>query len=618
MTDTTPAAGTDTADEPDRPGAVERAFDRLVEHIDQQHPWYELPKPLGLVELIGIRNTLREENLVDTSRLPSVNPVQPPPFEERFRTERQPDGSWNDLDHPEMGMAGTRFGRNVALSETWPDKDRMLEPNPREISRRLMTRDELIPATAGNALIAAWLQFMIHDWFRHGTSPKDNPWILPLAADDDWPQPPLTVLRTPDDPTAPPDSDLPPTHINVMTHWWDGSQIYGGTLAEQQFLRSHSGGKLRLIDGLPPLPEDPAQNPTLSPGFWLGLGMMQVLFAHEHNSICDMLAAAHPEFDDETLFQRARLINAALLAKIHTVEWTPAVTAHPTAVTALHANWWGLEGEKLHDLLGRLSSSEVLSGIPGSATEHYGVPFALTEEFVAVYRMHPLIPDHFDLRAAGTDQPTLGPTEFEALAGPAGADVLRGQQLADLIYTFGTMNPGLVTLHNFPKYLQTFKRPDNDTLMDLAATDIIRCREMGVPRYTRFRRLMHLPVPTSFSELTSNKQWADELREVYNGDIDSVDLIPGMFAEDRPEGFAFSDTAFRIFVLMASRRLNSDRFFTSYFTDEVYTSEGMKWISDSTMGSVLQRHCPQLAPYLAGTSNAFAIWDRSRGSATGG
>ncbi len=37
-------------------------------------------------------------------------------------------------------------------------------------------------------------------------------------------------------------------------------------------------------------------------------------------------------------------------------------------------------------------------------------------------------------------------------------------------------------------------------------------------------------------------------------------------AEDFPEGFAFSDTAFRIFILMASRRLNSDRFFTDYFT----------------------------------------------------
>jgi hypothetical protein len=45
-------------------------------------------------------------------------------------TERSPDRSWNDLDHPEMGMAGTRFGRNVPLEDTWPDRDRILEPNP--------------------------------------------------------------------------------------------------------------------------------------------------------------------------------------------------------------------------------------------------------------------------------------------------------------------------------------------------------------------------------------------------------------------------------------------------------------------------------------------------------
>jgi hypothetical protein len=63
-------------------------------------------------------------------------------------TERSPNGSWNDLDHPEMGMAGTRFGRNVPLEDTWPDRDRTLEPNPREISRRLMTHDEIIPASA--------------------------------------------------------------------------------------------------------------------------------------------------------------------------------------------------------------------------------------------------------------------------------------------------------------------------------------------------------------------------------------------------------------------------------------------------------------------------------------
>ncbi len=125
---------TSTSDEKPKAGIFERAFDSAVEKIDQEHPWYELPEPLGLTELIGIRNTLRQENLKDTSRSPAIDPAKPPPFEERFESERTPDGSWNDLVHGEMGMAGTRLGRNVPLEDTWPDRPRMLDPSPREIS----------------------------------------------------------------------------------------------------------------------------------------------------------------------------------------------------------------------------------------------------------------------------------------------------------------------------------------------------------------------------------------------------------------------------------------------------------------------------------------------------
>ena len=82
--------------------------------------------------------------------------------------------------------------------------------------------------------------------------------------------------------------------------------------------------------------------------------MMQTLFSMEHNSIAAMLAAAHPGFDDETLFQKARLVTCALIAKIDTVEWTPSVTAHPTAVEGLYANWWGLAGQKLHNFVAKI------------------------------------------------------------------------------------------------------------------------------------------------------------------------------------------------------------------------------------------------------------------------
>ena len=51
-------------------------------------------------------------------------------------------------------------------------------------------------------------------------------------------------------------------------------------------------------------------------------------------------------------------------------------------------------------------------------------------------------------------------------------------------------------------------------------------------------------------------------------------LTVGLFAEPLPAGFGFSDTAFRIFILMASRRLKSDRFFTTDFTPKVYTPAG--------------------------------------------
>jgi hypothetical protein len=507
-----------------------------------------------------------------------------------------------------MGMAGTRFGRNVPLAHTRPDQDRMMVPNPREISRQLMTREVFNPAVAGNALIAAWLQFMIHDWFKHGTSPTDNPWILPPVEGDDWPAPPLVVMRTPADPTSPPGSALPPTYLNVNTHWWDASSIYGDNLEQQRFLREGAGGRLRLDGGLPPVPPDPADNPALVPGFWLGLGMMQTLFTMEHNAIAAMLAAAHPDFDDEALFQRARLVLCAVIAKIHTVEWTPAVTAHPTAVEGLYANWWGLAGPKLHNFVAAISGNEALRGIPGTHTEDYGVPYALTEEFVAVYRMHPLVPDDFEFRSARDGTPTLGPKSFTDLTGPQAVPILRDQPLDDIIYTFGTTHPGLVTLHNFPRGLQMFRRPDTGAYVDMAALDILRCRELGVPRYCEFRRLLHLPGPQTFDEVTSNQAWARELHEVYDGKIEDLDLIPGVMAEDFPEGFAFSDTAFRIFILMASRRLNSDRFFTDYFTEEVYTPEGMRWITDTTMSSLLVRHCPDLAPTVAHRPNAFAFW----------
>ncbi len=97
------------------------------------------------------------------------------------------------------------------------------------------------------------------------------------------------------------------------------------------------------------------------------------------------------------------------------------------------------------------------------------------------------------------------------------------------------------------------------------------------------------------------------MRELYRS-IDEVDTMVGLFAETPPAGFGFSDTAFRIFILMASRRLQSDRFLTVDFRPEVYTPFGMDWIDRNGMTSLIVRHCPDLAAVLPRDASAFAPW----------
>jgi hypothetical protein len=237
----------------------------------------------------------------------------------------------------------------------------------------------------------------------------------------------------------------------------------------------------------------------------------------------------------------------------------------------------------------------------------------LTEEFVAVYRMHPLIPDDFAFRAVADDRP-LQQNTLPDLGVLHVRQRLTEMSMSDVFYSFGTMHPGALTLHNFPRYLQDFHRADGERI-DLASIDVLRVRERGVPRYNEFRRLLHLEAYDTFEEMTDTPEHAEDLRRVYK-DPEEVDAMIGMYAEPKPKGFGFSDTAFRIFILMASRRLESDRFFTDDYRPEVYTQEGIDWVENNSMRSLLLRHFPALAPSLEGVANPFAPWKRTSAAAS--
>ena len=407
---------------------------------------------------------------------------------------RTSEGSYNDLSDPQMGMAGTRFGRNFPLHAVYPEPlPALLEPSPRAVSRKLMTRDAFQPATTLNLLAAAWIQFQTHDWFNHGEPQKEDQFAIPLEPGDPWPEHPMRVGRTAPDPTRVPGAhDGPPTFVNPASHWWDGSNVYGSTDAVTQRLRTMEDGKLIVKNRRLPIdPETGIAITGFNDNWWVGLGLLHTLFALEHNAICDRLRSESPSWSDDQLFETARLINAALMAKIHTVEWTPGILAHPTLQLGMRANWWGLAEERLYRLFGRLSGSDVISGIPGSVPDHHSAPYSLTEEFASVYRLHPLIPDEIDFRSLATGAHLKTLTFTETAFGNAENVIDERVSVPDVLYSFGTAHPGAVPLHNYPRFLQDLQMPDGRRL-DLAAVDILRDRERGVPRYNEFRRLLHL------------------------------------------------------------------------------------------------------------------------------
>lgn len=577
--------------------------------------WHRLPRPLAILNLIALRTVLRAENLHDTST-PVTNgdggggaeEIEIPDYAVSFRTE---DGSFNDLDHPEMGRTGERFARNFPLEHCHPENgDRLMQPSPRDISNELLARREFVPAEILNILAAAWIQFQTHDWFNHGRSREVDRFSIPLRPDDDWHEDPMRVPRTPPDPTRTADDDsLPPTFVNTESHWWDGSSVYGSDPEVAARLRTFEDGKM-VVQGrrLPLDPETGLPMTGVNENWWVGLGLLHTLFTLEHNAICDHLRAVYSGWSDERVYQTAKLVNSALMAKIHTVEWTPAILPNKVLRLAMNVNWWGLAGERTRKVWGRIAGSEVVSGIPGSDADHHGAPFALTEEFVSVYRLHPLIPDEVKVQRA-RDGSTIGDFGFKRLALRNAVGFFEEVPPVDALYTLGVEHPGAMVLHNFPNFLRKLTLPDGE-ILDLAAVDILRDRERGIPRYNQFRRLLHMKPFKSFEALAADPAWAKKLEEVYEGDIERVDPLVGMLAEKPPVGFGFSDTAFRIFILMASRRLKSDRFFTDDYNPRVYTPEGMRWISDNDMSSVLLRHYPELAPALRGVDNAFAPWNR--------
>ena len=295
------------------------------------------------------------------------------------------------------------------------------------------------------------------------------------------------------------------------------------------------------------------------------------------------------------------------MAKIHTVEWTPGILANPVLERAMNANWYGVLPRWVRQKFGHVGT-EMIGGIVGSDQDHHTAPYAITEEFVAVYRLHPLLPDDYAIRDHETG----------ALVEETGFDPIQGHGTRPTIEQLRLVEPALHVRHRQPGRDHAQEPPERAQRPRAADRGPGRPRDARHPARSRARRAPLQRLPRAAAQAADRAAsrtsptippLAEEIRDVYDGDIDRVDLQVGLLAEPLPPGFGFSDTAFRIFILMASRRLKSDRFFTNDYSPDVYTPEGINWVEGNTMVDVLLRHHPELGPALDGVENAFAPWN---------
>ncbi|MCL7046649.1 hypothetical protein MKW94_017560 [Papaver nudicaule] len=592
---------------------IDRLLFLIMHYIDKLGIWHRLPVFLGLIYLTIRRHLHIQYNLLNVGRTPigvRFNPVDYP-----YRTA---DGKYNDPFGDGVGSQGTFFGRNIPPVN---QKDQLLKPDPIIVANKLLRRKSYKDTGKQfNMIAASWIQFMIHDWIDHLEETMQIELTAPKEVASQCPLKSFRFYKTKEVPTG--FYDIKQGALNRRTPWWDGSAVYGSNSKWLSKVRTYKDGKLKISeDGLLMHDEDGVAISGDVRNSWAGVSVLQALFIKEHNSICDALK--YHDLEDEDLYRHARLVTSAVIAKVHTIDWTVELLKTDILDAGMHANWYGLLGKKIKDTFGHVGVV-ALGGFVGlKKPNNHGVPYSLTEEFVSVYRMHPLLPEHLVLRdlsaAPGPNKslPSTAEIPMSDLIGLKGEQVLSKIGFINQMVSMGHQACGSLELWNYPTWMcdlitqdeNGLERPDH---VDLPTLEVYRDRERSVARYNEFRRGMLMIPISKWEDLTDDEEAIKVLHEVYGDNIEALDLLVGILAEKKIKGFAISETAFFIFNIMASRRLEADRFFTSYFNEETYTEKGFKWVNTTeSLKDVIHRHYPEMTKKLMNSSSAFSVWDSS-------
>ena len=369
-------------------------------------------------------------------------------------------------------------------------------------------------------------------------------------------------------------------HRNGITSFLDASVVYGSDLETANNLRSFAGGKLKIeSNGLLPTSDQregqgfvagdhrSTENPLLS--------SLQTLWVREHNRICDQLSAQQPGLSDERLYQKARVKVMGLLQHITYNEFLPAVLGDDA-----------LTDNKGYD-------AEVNPGIFNEfAAAAYRFGHSMISDTVAQR-------DHDGSESASGDI-TLKDAFFNIqVLQQSGIDtVLRGASLqqaqeVDTQYVDGLRN----FLFSAPPEgskcpMRGMLRFTNGVFpgLDLGSRNIQRGRDHGLDSYNDIRETLGLKRLETFEEITSDQDLAQRLKELYNNDINNVDLYVAGLAEDHVEGSSLGEVFGTIIKRQFEAIRDGDRFWHENEENKLFSEAELAEIKGTKLSDVIERN----------------------------
>lgn len=463
---------------------------------------------------------------------------------------RSIDGSGNNLQDPLMGATFIELLRLV-FSDYADGISEIPEaglPSARVVSNIVSSQDELIPNTLNASdYVWQWGQFVDHDIdLTDGVNPPE-PADIPVPAGDPFFDPldtgtqVIAFNRSVFDTSTGTGIDNPRQQINKITAWIDASNVYGSDVERAIALRTNDGtGRLNTSAGdlLPfnteGLPNDGGPDPSLflagdvRSNEQVGLTSMHTLFVREHNRYVEELAAERPGLSGDRLYERGRRFVGALMQAITYNEFLPALLGEG-AIPAYNGY--------------NPNVNASIANIFSAAAYRFGHSM-LSPEILRLDQNLNVIPegnlpllDAFFTPETITDEGGIDP-------------ILRG--LAKQITQ--RVDPFIIdAVRNF-----LFGPPGSGGL-DLAALNIQRGRDHGLPKYNDTREQMGLTRVESFQDISSDPEIQMRLEDAF-GNVDDIDIWTGGLSEDLVPGSHLGEVFHLIIKIQFESLRDGDRF----------------------------------------------------------